>query len=132
MSGVEIVKLYRPEQEFVVYLTLIASTRQAHQMDCDILAGERGPSYTEASQIKDWKVLHIRFTGFIELNNTVPRSDARIERENHIPQSAPCSPSKSVDIRKSITKYAPMPSQIPASMPLSAMLKLGKAYNTEN
>lgn len=49
---------------------------QATNMDCDILAGERGPSYTEASQIKDWKVLHIRFTGFIELNNTVPRSDA--------------------------------------------------------
>lgn len=46
---------------------------QATNMDCDILAGERGPSYTEASQIKDWKVLHIRF---IELNNTVPRSDA--------------------------------------------------------
>lgn len=30
-------------------------------MECDILAGERGPSYNDVSQIKDWKVLHVRF-----------------------------------------------------------------------
>ena len=30
--------------------------------ECDVLAGERGPSYTHESQIKDWsKVIHIRF-----------------------------------------------------------------------
>ena len=30
-------------------------------LECDVLAGERGPSYTDASQIKNWKVIHIRF-----------------------------------------------------------------------
>jgi hypothetical protein len=28
---------------------------------CDILAGERGPSYTSVNQIKNWKLIHIRF-----------------------------------------------------------------------
>ena len=30
-------------------------------MECDILARERGPSYTNVSQIKEWKILHVRF-----------------------------------------------------------------------
>ena len=34
---------------------------QLTDMECDLLAGERGPSFTEISQIKIWKVLHIRF-----------------------------------------------------------------------
>ena len=34
---------------------------QLTDMECDLLAGERGPSFTEISQIKNWKVLHIRF-----------------------------------------------------------------------
>ena len=29
--------------------------------NCDILAGERGPSYTSLSQVKNWRLLHIRF-----------------------------------------------------------------------
>jgi hypothetical protein len=28
---------------------------------CDILAGERGPLYTNIGQIKNWKLLHVRF-----------------------------------------------------------------------
>ena len=31
------------------------------EMECDLLAGERGPSYTDISMITTWKVLHIRF-----------------------------------------------------------------------
>ena len=31
-------------------------------LECDVLAGERGPSYTEASQIKSWKVIHVRLS----------------------------------------------------------------------
>ena len=34
---------------------------QLTDMECDLLAGERGPSFTEISQINNWKVLHIRF-----------------------------------------------------------------------
>jgi hypothetical protein len=31
------------------------------EYQCDILAGERGPSYTNIGQIKNWKLLHVRF-----------------------------------------------------------------------
>ena len=30
-------------------------------MKCDVLAGERGPSYTSMEQIKSLKLLHVRF-----------------------------------------------------------------------
>ena len=30
-------------------------------MECDVLAGERGPSYTRIEQIKSLKLLHVRF-----------------------------------------------------------------------
>ena len=36
-------------------------------MECDVLAGERGPSYQDANQIQNWKVLHIRFLDNIAL-----------------------------------------------------------------
>lgn len=31
------------------------------EMECDLLAGERGPSFTDVTMITNWKVLHIRF-----------------------------------------------------------------------
>ena len=35
---------------------------EAEDMDCDILADERGPSWTETSQISNWKkALYVRF-----------------------------------------------------------------------
>ena len=33
----------------------------AEDMECDILAGERGPSWTDTNQISNWKTLHVRF-----------------------------------------------------------------------
>lgn len=36
-------------------------------LDCDVLAGERGPSFTDAAQIKNWKVIHVRFIESIEV-----------------------------------------------------------------
>ena len=77
-------------------------------------------AFIEASQIKNWKVLDIRFIG-------TTRPDAsnrqRDRLDKYPPQSAPASPSKSVVIEG---KNSPQPSMIPASMPLSVMLKLGK------
>jgi hypothetical protein len=35
-------------------------------MGCDILAGERGPSFNEIGQIKNWKVVHVRFVETVE------------------------------------------------------------------
>jgi len=36
-------------------------TQFCTELECDVLAGERGPSYTDITQIKNWKVLHVRF-----------------------------------------------------------------------
>ena len=49
---------------------------QLTDMECDLLAGEKGPSYTNTSQIKNWKLL----------------------QRSKFPQSAPTSPSKFVGI----------------------------------
>ncbi len=91
-------------------------------MECDLLAGERGPSYTETSQIKNWKILHKRF---IEPINAAP-PDARnppLEWLGEFPESAPASPSKFIN---TVSNNTPILSKLPASVPLSAMLKLGK------
>ena len=95
---------------------------QLTDMECDLLAGERGPSFTETSQIKNWKVLHIRF---IEPGTARPDASnrQRDRLDKYPPQSAPASPSKSLGIGG---KNPPQPSMMPASMPLSEMLKLGK------
>lgn len=34
---------------------------QLTDIECDLFAGEKGPSYTDTSKIKNWKLLHIRF-----------------------------------------------------------------------
>ena len=47
-------------------------------MDCDILAGERGPSYTDISQISNWKVLHVRFLN----TSSVPGSSLQHSQPN--------------------------------------------------
>jgi hypothetical protein len=36
------------------------------ELECDVLAGERGPSFTESGQIQNWKVLHVRFVEILE------------------------------------------------------------------
>jgi hypothetical protein len=38
----------------------------SNYMECDILAGERGPSFNEIGQIKNWKVIHVRFVETVE------------------------------------------------------------------
>ena len=95
---------------------------QLTDMECDLLAGVRGPCFTETSQIKNWKVLHIRF---IEPGTARPdASNGQHDRlDKYLPQSAPASPSKSAGIE---VKNPPQPSMMPASMPLSVMLKFGK------
>lgn len=47
-----------------VTLPNIKAACKAHfktNLECNVLAGERGPSYTVASQIQNWNVMHIRF-----------------------------------------------------------------------
>lgn len=49
------------------------------EMECDILAGERGPSFTDENQIIYWKVLHIRFIEGIPPSG----STTSTKRESH-------------------------------------------------
>lgn len=50
-------------------------------MECDILAGERGPSYTECSQIKNFNLLHVRF---VESSGRAPMKKIN-EGDSHAP-----------------------------------------------
>ena len=79
-------------------------------LECDVLAGEGGPSYTDASQIQNWKVIHIRF---------IEKSSEPIQRQSE-PAKDKCR-SMAIENRPKIAK-----SSFAASVPLSKMLKLGK------
>lgn len=54
---------------------------QLTDMECDLLAGERGPSFTVTSQIKNWKVLHIRF-----IEPGIARPDASNRHRDQMPK----------------------------------------------
>jgi len=84
-------------------------------LECDVLAGERGPSYTDASQIQNWKVIHTRF---------IEKSSEPIQR-----QSEPAKDkfrSMAIENRPKIAK-----SSFAASVPFSKMCKLGKVIVPE-
>lgn len=93
-------------------------------LECDVLAGERGPSYTEVSQIKNWKVLHVRFVESLGL----PTASTSQQVQQFLPDSETGTIQKSLS--KQETKAADnssiLTSKIPASLPLSEMLKLGR------
>ena len=68
---------------------------QLTDMQCDLLAGERGPSFTETSQIKNWKVLHIIFS-----EPGIARPDASNQQHDWLdkyPQSVPASKSVGIE-----------------------------------
>ena len=83
---------------------------KAEDMECDILAGDRGPSWTETSQISNWKAIHVRF---IEKSDTQMCEKLEI-KEEWKSQGTPEKPAR------------PMATKFAASVPLSAMLKVGK------
>ena len=68
-------------------------------MDCDILAGERGPSFTDVSQISNWKVLHIRL---------VARSSESFTSVSDVVRSILVNCETATSLR------APQPSKVPA------------------
>ena len=87
-----------------------ACKRKAEDMECDILAGERGPSWTETSQISNWKALHVRF---IERSEESQMCE-KVEMKKTKSEITPEKPAR------------PMSTIVVASVPLSAMLKVGK------
>ena len=116
------------------------------RMECDLLAGERGPSFTDVTQIKSFKLLHVRFMERTE----------DFEEHDVLPPAFSCGPSQkkpdgkaqSKDEERSETnvqsctrtslaqqthscnhpKASKMAdeSRCATSIPLSDMLKLGK------
>ena len=91
--------------------------------ECDVLAGERGPSYTHESQIKDWsKVIHIRF---LEYEKSQKAEEPVFVRPLH--KSEPVSPRKCDSVATAVTKS----SVIPRSVSLSQMLKVGQLIEPE-
>ena len=82
---------------------------------CDVLAGERGPSWSETSQISNWKVIHVRF---------IERSD-----ESQFCEKSEFNTKKQWKSQLTPTKAPPptsMSTKVVASVPLSAMLQIGK------
>ncbi|KAK2561849.1 hypothetical protein P5673_015240 [Acropora cervicornis] len=79
-------------------------------LQCDVLAGEGGPSYTDASQIQNWKVVYIRF---------IEKSSEPIPQQSELAKDK-CG-SMTIENRPKIAK-----SSFAASVPLCKMLKLGK------
>lgn len=85
-------------------------------MECNLLAGERGPSFTDVTMITNWKVLHIHF---------IPKSNKECDpSQQNTRNRAAASPVKLEQVRRSLA--LPAPSKIPTSVPLSAMLQIGK------
>jgi hypothetical protein len=57
-------------------------------MECDVLAGERGPSYTDINQISNLKLLHVRF---VEKSYSVEVDDREVKPEVVVPSSSSTS-----------------------------------------
>lgn len=85
---------------------------KAEDMECDILAGERGPSWTETSQISNWKAIHVRFIERSESKLVIGKETLEVKETKS--QGTPVKPAR------------PMATKVAASVPLSAMLKVGK------
>lgn len=79
-------------------------------MECDILASKRGPSWTETSQISNWKSLHVQFIERSEKSQMYEKVEIKETKSELTPQQP----------------FRPMSTRIVASVPLSAMLKVGK------
>eukprot|EP00112_Aurelia_sp_Birch-Aquarium-sp1_P020862 Seg5477.1 transcript_id=Seg5477.1/GoldUCD/mRNA.D3Y31 product="hypothetical protein" protein_id=Seg5477.1/GoldUCD/D3Y31 len=114
--------------------------------DCDILAGERGPSFTAVSQITNWKVLHVRFCertlGNCDddtselLGQGGSKSSGKDTPSDSLTLSRIRSTSflKDLDILKPLKKKLPPAAVRPPSVtqglaksvPLSEMIKIGK------
>ena len=97
-------------------------------MECDVLAGERGPSYQDASQIQNWKVIHIRF-----LDNMALEAEEIILEESP-PIEQPCdrkSPKSSMMSSLKPTSKSSLKPTVAASVSLSRMLDIGKLITPE-
>ena len=94
------------QQDLELTLENIKAAFKTHfctELECDVLAGERGLSYTDISQIKNWKVLHVRFVeGLVLPTITKKQSFHQSEPLRGSPRkSVSHIPPKSVSVAKS-------------------------------
>ena len=105
---------------------------------CDVLAGERGPSYTSVNQIKNWKLIHIRFVEN-DTNLQKHRRSKETEFKRCNTPSATFSAKGFVDQSQVSNQSLPISnvnvpggsnvvatSTFPRSVPLSQLIKIGK------
>lgn len=106
-------------------------------MECDLLAGERGPSFTDIGQIKNWKVLHVRFVESVEnisVQASSSQSRRRLTSSSNTKSSHPAALSVSMSslpifsssVGHSASRADPPQSKMPASVSMAAMLNMGK------
>ena len=119
----------------------------SQKYDCDLVAGERGPSYVSIGQITNWKVLHVRFveTRAGKTTKTLFKSEDNgtnvnsNEYRNFSASTAslvalsmiksPPRPTGLKDYNKShtpVTTPAPPSESLVKSISISEMIKLGK------
>lgn len=118
----------------------------ASVMECDVLAGERGPSYTSIDQIKNTKLLHVRFhfndqaaenhdEGHDEEDPLLLSSSYRLTsgtaaKKARIEKAGKPRVSNFAETRRSLNIDSPKKeattSSFPKSVPLSTILQLGK------
>ena len=104
-------------------------------MSVDVLAGERGPSCSKISQLPNLKLIHVRFvldtsyasdnlshSQFVEPSK--PSAVSRFFGPLIPPISVPCSSISNILKRK--LPSPPAMKKFPKSLPVTAMLKLGK------
>ncbi len=111
-------------------------------MECDVLAGERGPSYSSIDQIKNLKLLHVRFY----FHNNVPEltdgddkasyslssestfsSKTKKPKVEHISVEDVANSRRSLPVRS--PKKAVQSSTFPTSVSLSTLLQVGKVIH---
>ena len=103
--------------------------------ECDILAGERGPSFSTLGQVKNWKLLHIRFMERETTQSTQPEYHTCIRdrqqrgrpENNQFPQSSVVTAlSQDMTSKAHSDLSAPYSVSIAKSVPLSQMIQRGK------
>ena len=99
-------------------------------MECDVLAGKRGSSYTSIEQIKSHKLLHVRFYFTSKTtSHLVMDQEDEADGDDSIPSTSFQSkkPKKEwYDPVQKSPKKVTVGSAYPKSVPLSSLLKLGK------
>ncbi|CAB3994904.1 Hypothetical predicted protein [Paramuricea clavata] len=97
------------------------------ESECDVLAGERGSSYTSTSQIKNWKVIHVRFIEGAQ--NLVPAVSRQSEPTKHSPKIRSIHTNVTA---RSENLSSRLHMSVAPSISLSKMLKIGKVINSDS